>query len=166
MVNFRSGAAMRIISEILDRATGLSLTLTTISIQPIPVALLMMRPTFLSDIRFWILFCVSISCLEAKSSPGQRITKRRVVSLGMIRRSEVLAIPFRAASSEQAMTVKKAAKNRIKANLPCKFKICFSYHPTRHLLSPFLFEAISKLGFSIEISRLKAGQEREAEGSG
>jgi len=107
---------MRIISEMDDRATCLSLTPTAISIHPIPVPTLVIFPTFLSNIRLTILFLVSISCLEAKSSPDQRITTRSLFSSSIIPRSEVLAVLPWGTSSEQPIIVKMAIKERIKAN--------------------------------------------------
>jgi len=117
MVNFRDGATKRIISAIDDLAICLSLTSTTISIQPIPVPALIIFPTFLSNIRLSISFLVSISCLEAKSSPGQRITNRSRFSSCKISCSEVLAVLPWGALSEQQVRVKMAIKKRIEANL-------------------------------------------------
>jgi hypothetical protein len=116
MVKFRVGATMRIISAIDERARWLSLTSTAISIQPIPVPVLVVLPTFLSDIRLSILFLVSISRLEAKSSPGQRITILRVCSSRIVSNSGDMAVLPWGTSSEQPITVKRAIQNMIKAN--------------------------------------------------
>ena len=108
---------MRIISLIADRATCWSLTSTVISIQPIPVPTRIIFPIFLSNIRLSISFLVSISCFEAKSSPGQRITTRSVFSSCIVPRSDVLAILPCWTSSEQLITVNKAIKYKIKTSL-------------------------------------------------